>query len=150
MAVYSNKFIRAQRAFVARGDEADLEVVIEEYPGLYDYLCRITKDEDAAQAALAQTAKKLAQMAYEGDESLFDGWLYRCAVDASRETGPVCLRKEQAPSVLLGLPSDLLEAFLLAHYAKLTTAQIGVALRISPQEAAAQIERAVLLLQETG
>ena len=150
MAVYSNKAIRAQRSFVAHGDEADLETLLNEYPGLYDYLSRTTKDEEAAQSALVEAAKRFAEAGYEGDESLFDGWLYRCVVDASRQSGKAHLPGEQAPKSLRDLPSDLLEAFLLAHYAKLTTEQIGVALRITPQEAAAQIERAVLLVQGAG
>jgi DNA-directed RNA polymerase specialized sigma24 family protein len=149
MVAYSNKFIRAQRSFVAYGDSADLEALFQEYSGLYDYLCRTTKDEDTAQKALTQAAKKLTEAPYEGDESLFEGWLYRCAVDASRELGEVHPPGEQTPKALQDLPTDLLEAFLLAHYAKLTTEQIGVALRVTAQEAAAQIERAVLLVQGT-
>ena len=141
MTVYSNQLIRAQRAFVARGDETELEALLNEYPGLYDYLCRVSKDEEAAQLALTQTAKKLAEAPYEGPEALFEGWLYRFAVEAGRPP------EAQASGPLRDLPAELLEPFLLAHYAKLTIEQIGVALRITPQEAAAQIERAVLLVQ---
>lgn len=149
MAVYSNKFIRAQRSFVTHGDSADLETLLQEYSGLYDYLCRTTKDEEAAQRALTQAAKKFAEVPYEGDESLFEGWLYRCVVDASRESGKAH-PGAQAPRALQELPSELLESFLLAHYAKLTTEQIGVALRVTAQEAAAQLERAVLLVREAS
>jgi DNA-directed RNA polymerase specialized sigma24 family protein len=150
MAIHSNKYIRAQRSFVAHGDDTTLESLLKEYSGLYDYLCRTTKDEGSAQQALLSAAKKMAEVPYEGDEALFDGWLYRFAVDASREVGKVRVPQELAPPALQSLPPDLIEAFLLAHYAKLTPEQVGVALRVTPQEAAAQIERAVLLIQETG
>jgi DNA-directed RNA polymerase specialized sigma24 family protein len=142
MSKYSHRSIQAQHTFVAFGDTEALSELLNEHSGLYDFLYRVTNNETSANEALERVAKKLAATKYEGDEALFEGWLYRLAVDSLNEP------HETVPA-LKALPPALVEVFLLAHYAKLTPEQIGVALRITSQEAAARIERAILLLQET-
>jgi hypothetical protein len=144
MSKYSHRHIQAQHSFVEEGNPKHLSELFSEHSGLYDFLRRSTHNEEAASQAFTRVAQGLADAKYEGDESLFDGWLYRLAVEAIQDNLP----NPETPKELQALPPELLEAFLLAHYAKLTPEQLGVALRITSQEATARIERALLMLQE--